>query len=90
MKTNFFKRIMMPAAVMILGAGGAFVTTSMSSTKGIANVQGYRYLSQADPCHAEQQCSTSNTTICTSGSTQLFGKANPSANICNVPLYKAN
>jgi hypothetical protein len=34
---------MMPAAVVVLGVGGAFVT-SMSSTKGIANVQGYKYM----------------------------------------------
>ncbi|TGD58971.1 DUF6520 family protein [Flavobacterium humi] len=89
MKTNFFKKIMMPAAVVILGSGGAFVTTSMSSTKGLANVQGYRFVSQADPCHAQQLCSNVfNPTICTSGSNQLFGKANPNVNVCDVPLYK--
>ncbi len=78
----------MPAAVVVLGVGGAFATTSMSSTKGIANAQGYRYVSQADPCHAQQMCSTINSTICTSGSNQLFGKANPNVNVCDVPLYK--
>jgi hypothetical protein len=88
MKTSLFKRSMTLAAVMVLGGGGAFVTTSMSSTKGIANVQGYRYVSQADPCHAQQLCSTINSTICTSGSNQLFGKANPNVNVCDVPLYK--
>jgi hypothetical protein len=89
MNRNFLKRIMMPAAVVILGVGGAFATTSMSSTKGIANVQGYRYVSQADPCHAQQQCSNVfNSTICTSGSNQLFGKATPNAVNCDLPLYK--
>ncbi|MEO8255332.1 MAG: DUF6520 family protein [Flavobacterium sp.] len=89
MKRNFLKRIMMPAAVVVLGVGGAFVTTSMSSTKALANVQGYRYVSQAEPCRAETQCSNIfNATICTSGGAQLFGKANPNANVCDVPLYK--
>lgn len=89
MKRNFLKGIMMPAAVVVLGVGGAFVTTSMSSTKALANVQGYRYVSQADPCHAQQQCSTVfNANICTSGGSQLYGKANPNVNVCDVPLYK--
>lgn len=89
MNTIFLKKIMMPAAVVILGVGGAFTTTSMSSTKGLANVQGYRYVSQADPCHAQQLCSTINIApVCTTGSNQLFGKANPNVNVCDVPLYK--
>ena len=79
----------MPAAVVILGVGGAFATTSMSSTKGIADVQGYRYVSQAEPCRAEVMCSNVfNSTICTSGSNQLFGKPSPNAANCDLPLYK--
>ncbi|MFH6997383.1 DUF6520 family protein [Flavobacterium sp. FlaQc-57] len=89
MKRNFLKGIMMPAAVVILGVGGAFATTSMSSTKGIADVQGYRYVSQAEPCRAEVMCSNVfNSTICTSGSNQLFGKPTPNAANCDLPLYK--
>lgn len=89
MKTNFFKRFMMPLAVMILGIAGAFVTTAMSSTETLANVQGYRFVSLADPCHAEQMCTTVvQPTICTSGSQRLWGKDNPSINECDVPLYK--
>jgi hypothetical protein len=89
MKRNFLKRIMMPAAVVVLGVGGAFVTTSMSSTKGIANVQGYKFVSQAEPCRAEIMCSNVfNATICTSGSSQLYGKATPNAANCDLPLYK--
>lgn len=89
MKTNFFKKIMMPFAVIVFGIAGAFVTTSMSSTKSLSTVQGYRYVSQADPCHAQQMCSTIfSATICTSGSQQLWGKVNPGVNVCDVPLYK--
>ena len=89
MKTNFFKKLMMPLAVMILGIAGAFVTSAMSSTATLSTVQGYRFVSQADPCHAEQMCSPIfSSTICTSGSQQLWGKVNPSVSVCDVPLYK--
>jgi len=89
MKTQILKRIMMPLAVIFLGIAGAFVTMSMSSTESLSTVQGYRFVSQADPCHAEQMCTTDVTsTICTSGSSRLWGKVNPSINVCNIPLYK--
>lgn len=79
----------MSLAIMILGIAGAFVTTAMSSTETLANVQGYRFVSLADPCHAEQLCTTVNQpTICTSGSQQLWGKDDPNVNVCDVPLYK--
>jgi hypothetical protein len=89
MKTTFFKRLMMPLAVMIVGIAGAFVTTSMSSTKTLANVQGYRFVSQADPCHVDAMCSSaSSANICTSsGGTQLKGKVSPNAP-CDVTLFK--
>ena len=89
MKTNFFKKLMMPLAVMVLGVAGAFTTTSMSSTKSLANVQGYRFVSQADPCHLDVMCSNVfSATVCTSGSNQLWGKTNPNAATCQIPLYK--
>lgn len=89
MKTTFFKRLMMPLAVMVLGIAGAFVTTSMSSTKTLANVQGYRFVSQAEPCQEDAMCSTVfSTNICTSsGGAQLKGKASPNAP-CDITLYK--
>ena len=80
---------MMPLAIMIFGIAGAFVTTAMSSTETLANVPGYRFVSQQDPCHEEQMCSPIlSPTICTSGSQQLWGKVNPNVNVCDVPLYK--
>ena len=89
MKTTFFKRLMMPLAVMIVGIAGAFVTTSMSSTKPLAPVQGYRFVSQAEPCKADTECSdVFRPTICTSsGGAQLKGKATPNAP-CDITLYK--
>ncbi|UMB54204.1 hypothetical protein MKD41_01695 [Lutibacter sp. A64] len=81
----------MPLAVVFLGIAGAFVTMSMGSTESLSTTQGYRFVSQADPCHAEQMCTTVyQPTICTSGSSRLWGKVNPSVNVCNVPLYKIN
>lgn len=89
MKTNFFKRFMMPLAVMIFGIAGAFVTTAMSSTKTLTDMPGYRFVSQQDPCHEEQMCTTVvRPTICTSGGQQLKGKFNPNVNVCDIPLYK--
>ena len=89
MKTNFFKRLMMPLAVMVLGIATAFTTTSMSSTKALANVQGYRFVSQADPCHIDVMCSNIfSATVCTSGANQLWGKQTPTSATCPLTLYK--
>jgi hypothetical protein len=89
MKTNFFKKLMMPLAVMVLGIATAFTTTSMSSAKALANVQGYRFVSQADPCHIDVMCSNIfSANVCTSGSNQLWGKQTPSATTCPLTLYK--
>lgn len=89
MKTTIFKKIMMPFAIIFIGISAAFVTTSMASTKDLTIQQGYKFVSQADPCHAEQMCTTDfQTTICTSGSQRLWGKVNPNVNVCDVPLYK--
>lgn len=41
MRTIFLKKMMMPLAVMVLGVGGAFTTTSMSSTEALSHVTGY-------------------------------------------------
>lgn len=80
---------MMPLAVMILGIAGAFVTTAMSSTEAPTVQQGYRFVSLADPCHAEQMCTPDfQPTICTSGVQRLWGKDDPNINVCDVPLYK--
>lgn len=89
MKSKVLKRIMMPLAVIFLGIAGAFLTMSMSSTASVSDVQGYKFVSQADPCHAEQMCSPIfSPYICTSGSQQLWGKASPSSPVCDVPLYR--
>lgn len=89
MKTDFLKRLMMPLAIAVVGVAGAFVTTSMSSTKSLANVQGYRFVSQVDPCHVDAMCSNVfSANICTSsGGAQLKGKASLNAP-CDVTLYK--
>jgi hypothetical protein len=89
MKANFFKKLMMPLAVMVLGIATAFTTTSMSSTKALTLVQGYKFISQTDPCHIDAMCSNVVTpNICTSGTTQLWGKVSPNALTCDVKLYR--
>ncbi len=79
----------MPLVIMIFGIAGAFVTTAMSSTKTPTVAPGYRFVSLADPCHEEQECSTIYTgNICTAGGQNLWGKEDPNVNVCNVPLYR--
>lgn len=79
----------MPLAIMIFGIASAFVTTAMSSPEALVEMRGYRFVSQQDPCHEEQMCTTEfRPTICTSGGQQLKGKVNPNVNVCDVLLYK--
>lgn len=88
MKSRIFKNLMMPLAVMVLGAAGAFATTSMADAKAVVNQQGYRFVSNADPCHADLMCRTEFGDICKSGTITLWGKVTPSATNCDVQLYK--
>ncbi|MDP5200211.1 hypothetical protein [Flavobacterium sp. DG2-3] len=92
MKSNLLKRFSAPLAVAILGGAGAFFTASMGSAKAFDERPAYRYVSQLDPCHQEdERCQTEQTIeICSYGSTQLFGKVdenNPNNN-CNLPMWK--
>lgn len=79
----------MPFAVLFFGIAGAFVTTSMSSSPVLTNVQGYKFVSQQVPCQTDVMCADTGGPICTSTSgQQLWGKINPNAPICNLLLYK--
>ncbi|MGV9004422.1 DUF6520 family protein [Flavobacterium sp.] len=83
------KRLMMPLAIMVLAIATAFFTTSMSSTEALATVQGYKFVSQADPCHVDNMCSDIiSPLVCTSGSSQLWGKTNPNGLTCPIKLYR--
>ncbi|WP_281225498.1 hypothetical protein [Flavobacterium aquiphilum] len=92
MKTIFSKRFMAPLVVMILGGAGAFVTTSMSSTKSLAPVPGFVKLDpNGDECEEHDECSTvNNGIICRVGyspaGAQLYDKN--SAGQCTVPVYR--
>jgi hypothetical protein len=89
MKTIFFKKMVLPVAVIMLGIAGAVSTQAMnSSSKVLVNQQGYRFVSAQDPCHAEIMCTTTVGPICKLGSITLWGKVTPTALDCNVPLYK--
>jgi hypothetical protein len=83
------RRLMLSLATVVLGISGAFVTTSMGSATTAADQRGYRFVDEDHPCVEDIMCSnTFNTTICSSGGSQLWGKANPSINNCEVTLYK--
>lgn len=96
MKREFFKRVGMPIAVAVLGIGGAFVSTSMSSgSKTVAQKMGHRIVAGQSPCELTQQtCQTENNgTLCrvdytNPSSPQLWGKITPSASNCPEVLYR--
>jgi len=88
MKTNFFKRFMMPLAVMIFGFGLAFTTTSMKDAKVLLDKTAYRFISTEDPCHATKTCRIEVNPICKVGSIQLWGKVNETDMQCPVTLYE--
>lgn len=89
MRTIFFKKMMMPLAVMVLGVGGAFTTTSMSSTEALSHVTGYKFISAQNKCQSSTMCDTNDTgTICTNGGARLWGKVDPLDTDCPVELYR--
>lgn len=79
---------MMPMAIVLLGIGGAFVTTSAADAPAVVNQQGYRIVAGANPCETDLMCRTEFGDVCKSGSITLWGKVHPSAGTCDVPLYK--
>lgn len=53
----------MPLAIAVLGIGGAFTTTSMNSSKSLAHVVGYQFISASTPCDEVKMCQTENNGI---------------------------
>lgn len=90
MKTNFFKRFVMPLAIMIFGIAGAFVTTAMSSTEALTEMRGYKYVSPANPCDFVENCTTIGNDLCTASddTTVLWSKFRESDIHCPRRLYK--
>lgn len=90
MKTNFFKRFMMPLAVMFLGIAGAFVTMSMSSTESLSQMKGYKYVSPANPCDFVENCTTVFGDLCTASddTTILWSKYQETDALCPRRLNK--
>ncbi|MFC6095695.1 hypothetical protein ACFPVY_03470 [Flavobacterium qiangtangense] len=94
MNNNFLKTASLPFAVAILGIAGAFTTTSMSSSKVLANQQGHQFISASVPCKEVKMCQTENNGILCRvndadlSSPVLKGKITPSAASCPVTLYR--
>lgn len=83
----------MPLATVVLGVGGAFFTTSMSSDKALADQVGFYELDDDHPCVQSIMCQTvDNGQICStivSGTTYtLKGKVTPNAASCAVTLWR--
>lgn len=63
MNRDFLKKVTMPLAIAVLGIGGAFTTTSMNSSKSLAHVAGYQFISASNPCNEVKMCQTDNNGI---------------------------
>lgn len=93
MKSTFFKSMLLPIATVVLGVGGAFTTTSMSSTKTLADQIGFYELDENRPCVQSSMCQTvDNGQICSaivSGTNHILkGKTTPNALTCPVTLWR--
>ncbi|MBD3581293.1 DUF6520 family protein [Flavobacterium selenitireducens] len=88
MKTTL-KGIVMPVATLVLGAAGAFATTSMASDEAPTIITGRYYVSSADPCHlSDVECTDvfNDNGACTSPQGTLWKMDSPVT--CPLPLYK--
>lgn len=82
------KKFILPAFVLVAGAGAAFATTTEKNTKE-AVVQGHRFDdSQTIKCIPTAECSTEFGQECTWNSEVLKSKI--SNTMCGSPLYKLN
>jgi hypothetical protein len=86
MKTNL-KQIV-PVAAIVLAMAGAFSTHAMNRSKTLAPQQGHVQLDPfGNQCENPVMCETINTgSLCTSGSSQAWGK--DGAGKCVVKLYQ--
>lgn len=75
----------MPMAVIAVGLAGALSTNAMENNKSkVAPVMGYRHVSAAIPCQAEQTCSNNGTFVCTSDIDGANLYAKPAASCPNL------
>lgn len=77
----------MPMAVIAVGLAGALSTNAMEkSSSKAAPVMGYRHVSAAIPCQAEQTCSNSGQYVCKSDDdgANLYAKPGAAASCPNL------
>ncbi|RED27000.1 DUF6520 family protein [Flavobacterium hibisci] len=87
MKTLNLKN-MLPAAVIAMAVGGAFMTTSMQSSSKLAQKDGYTRNSQNECSTIQVNCSDNPlNSFCRVSGAQAYEKPEDS-NICTTPLYK--
>lgn len=91
MKTTFFKKLMMPLAVAVLGIAGAFTTMSMASDDEVlVDMVGYRFVSAQNPCEiTNKTCTTNAGPTCKYLVTQtLWGKEDAQDLDCPIELHE--
>lgn len=91
MKTNLFKKLMMPLAVAVLGIAGAFTTMSMAGNEAVlTDMAGYRFVSAQTPCEITNKiCTTVDGPTCKYLVTQtLWGKFDPDDAECPIELHE--
>ncbi|UFH36531.1 DUF6520 family protein [Flavobacterium acetivorans] len=83
--------MILPVAVIAVAISGAFSSNAMNKkSKAFALRQGYTHTSPSSVCDISEMCSDVIGDFCTVGveEVRLWGKTNPEATTCNVPLYK--
>lgn len=89
MKTNFFKKLMMPLAIAVLGVAGAFTTMSMADAEALAGPKGFKFQDALHPCVMVKECALDGQVICKSGTITLWGKVDETQpEPCDVQIYE--
>jgi len=91
MKTLNLKQIM-PAAVVALAIGGAFMTTSMQGTSKLDQKDGFTRNSENQCAEIPVNCDdTPKAQLCrVSGATGAIAYDKEDGNVCAEPLYRPN
>lgn len=87
------KKFILPALVLLIGAGSAFATqTAKKNDQKLLDRQGYIYNYSTEECDPVVMCSTESGPICTVNGQQVFGTSGADEDhplTCDVELYKS-
>ncbi|WP_157972953.1 DUF6520 family protein [Aureibaculum luteum] len=82
MKSNVFKKVLLPMLALFMAVGLAFATNSSENTNNAATVPGYIF--QNGICEQVTTCDPAGMLDCTYSGDQVYSKINQT--ICGEPL----